>query len=412
MKYSLLNYSQLQHKRPSKFSLLVNLRWAVLALMSILLCVLMLLYKIDRYTFASLCLILIGVGVFNSYSISKLRVSEALSEWDIFFNILFDLSTLTICISICGGLASPFTSFLFIYFILGGVLLESKQSALFFLFCLLSILFLWWAPLPSLLTDGVELSSLSYFIGNIVVLGILWPLLIWIKKSLQIMERNLSQISEQLHQADRLKAYGLLSAGLSHELATPLNTILLKVNRLKRDKSLLSDEDIDIIDQATTKCLRSLGRIQQISIDSEEVSFEELNAVEAIRNIIRFKGWNLKIETKSNESILFLPMISFSQIFVDLLENAIEASGEEGTWVEIIDERERLEVKIYNHSQLDPLVLRHFGEPFVTTKEKGTGLGLYNAKIFLDSIGASLTISNETEELVCTHMTFKKRTHV
>lgn len=355
----------------------------------------MLLYNLDRMISLYLCFIFAGMGVFNSYSISKLKSVDGVSNWDIFFNILFDLVIIDICILLSGGIATPFSAFIFIYLILGGFLLDIKESMFILIASLMSLVFLWKSPLPVIISYDFHYSNLSYLVGSSIVLLILWLLITWIQKSFKEMDRNLVQISSQLQQADRLKAFGLLSAGLSHELATPLNTILLKANRIKRKGGEETREDALSLSRATDSCLKSLKRIQQISINSEELNFEEFDLISSIKNIIKFKNWNIEVKSNVSEFKYKLPIIAFSQIMVDLIENAIEASGEENVFIELINEKKNLKIKVINKSSsVDRLVLEHFGEPFVTTKEQGTGLGLYNAKIFLESIGAKFTLQN------------------
>lgn len=406
MKKSLFNYGHLQHREELKLQLLINLRWVLLLMMTILLCVLMLLYKIDRFTFFYLCLIFVGVGVFNTYSISKIKSADKVSTWDIFFSLAFDLIIVSICILLCGGITTPFSAFIFIYVILGGLLLDIKKSLLILGFSLACLLFLWLAPLPILINHRINYSEFSYLLGSSVVLFILWPLITWVQKSFSVLDRNLMQVSKQLQQADRLKAFGLLSAGLSHELATPLNTILLKSNRIKKKSGDEFKEDIELLSEATNSCLNSLKRIQQISAGSDELSFEEFNLIDSVRSLIHFKGWRIPIETEVEEFFFSLPLIGFLQIMVDLLENAIEASGEESTHIEISGSKQRLSLKIINmDAQVDRVVLDHLGEPFVTTKDQGTGLGLYNAKVFLESIGAKFSIAN-IDSGVCAEIEF------
>ncbi|PIK15024.1 ATP-binding protein [Halobacteriovorax sp. JY17] len=408
MKINLFNYGHLQHRNELKFQLLIHLRWILLSLLTILLCVLMLLYKIDRLVFFYLCFIFLGMGIFNSYSLGRLNSSKEISNWDIFFNILFDLFVISICLHLCGGIHNPFSAFILIYLILGGFLLDARESFLILIASLLSIFFLWLSPLPSLIGQEFNYNTSSYLIGSSVVISFLWALISWVQSSFKVMDRNMIRVTRQLQQADRLKALGLLSAGLSHELATPLNTILLKADRIKRKSGDEFRDDILALSEATNSCINSLRRIQQTSVSNEELDFEEIDLISSVENIIHFKNWNISI-LKEVESFKYsLPLIGFSQIMVDLIENAIEASGEENVSVLFTHSKEALQIKIINRfSKIDEVILKHFGEPFVTTKKQGTGLGLYNAKLFLESVGAKISLKN-IEEDVCVELEIER----
>ena len=194
----------------------------------------MLLYKIDRFVFFYLCFIFLGMGIFNSYSLGRLKSAKEVSKWDICFNILFDLFVISICLHLSGGIHNPFSAFILIYLILGGFLLDTKESFLVLIVSLVSIFLLWFSPLPNLIGQEFYYTTSSYLIGTSVVISFLWALISWVQSSFKLMDENMMRVTRQLQQTDRLKALGLLSAGLSHELATPLNTILLKANRIKR----------------------------------------------------------------------------------------------------------------------------------------------------------------------------------
>ncbi|RYZ81246.1 MAG: ATP-binding protein [Proteobacteria bacterium] len=43
-----------------------------------------------------------------------------------------------------------------------------------------------------------------------------------------------------------------------------------------------------------------------------------------------------------------------------------------------------------------PGILQQIGEPFVTSREQGTGLGLYVSQLFTQSLGGTLTVRNLT----------------
>ena len=355
----------------------------------------MLLYKIDRLIFFYLCFIFLGMGVFNSYSLGRLKSAKEISKWDITSNILFDLLVISICLHLCGGIHNPFSAFILIYLILGGFLLDTKESFLVLIASLVSIFLLWFSPLPNLIGQEFNYTTSSYLIGTSVVISFLWALISWVQSSFKLMDENMMRVTRQLQQTDRLKALGLLSAGLSHELATPLNTILLKANRIRRKSGDEFSEDIEALSSATTSCINSLRRIQQTSVSNEELDFEEIDLISSVENIINFKKWKISTFKEVDSFTYSLPLIGFSQIMVDLLENAIEASGEENVSLRFIHLKNSLQIKIINRfSKIDDVILKHFGEPFVTTKKQGTGLGLYNAKLFLESVGAKITLDN------------------
>ncbi|MNT56456.1 Sporulation kinase A [compost metagenome] len=96
-----------------------------------------------------------------------------------------------------------------------------------------------------------------------------------------------------------------------------------------------------------------------------------------------------------------VPELNFAQMFLNLLDNAYEASDNTVITVEIQEGANALLVQVRNSgSQFDKDVLERFGEPFVTTKSTGTGLGLYTAHLFMQSLGGSVKLSNANQGAV------------
>jgi signal transduction histidine kinase len=91
-----------------------------------------------------------------------------------------------------------------------------------------------------------------------------------------------------------------------------------------------------------------------------------------------------------------VPPLALAQVFLSLLDNADEAAPP-GTPIEV-ELASKGDQVVISFSDRGPgiagCVRRHFGEPFVTTKPQGTGLGLYNALTLAQALGGDLTVGD------------------
>jgi signal transduction histidine kinase len=93
---------------------------------------------------------------------------------------------------------------------------------------------------------------------------------------------------------------------------------------------------------------------------------------------------------------VLVPAVAFSQALINLVDNAIESGGIKSE-VEIVVVRNgsRVELSVQDRGSGWPeVVRRHLGEPFVTTKPEGIGLGLYYVHSLSEAIGAELTLDD------------------
>ena len=93
-----------------------------------------------------------------------------------------------------------------------------------------------------------------------------------------------------------------------------------------------------------------------------------------------------------------VPAIAFSQAVLNLIDNALKASGLDQP-VEVIVSRNAgvVEVSVLDRGVGWPdVVRRHLGEPFVTTRPDGVGLGLYYVHTLAEALGAELVLEDRS----------------
>ncbi len=94
-----------------------------------------------------------------------------------------------------------------------------------------------------------------------------------------------------------------------------------------------------------------------------------------------------------------LPDIAFSQALINLIENAIESAGENKPVEVVVSSRAgHIDVSVFDRGDGWPeLARQHLGEPFVTTKPHGVGLGLYYVHTLAGAVGGDFSIHDRQD---------------
>jgi two-component system sensor histidine kinase PilS (NtrC family) len=192
-------------------------------------------------------------------------------------------------------------------------------------------------------------------------------------------------LEEQLQRADRLAAVGRLASGLAHEIRNPLASISGSVQLLLEDEKV-SDEDRRlmriVIKEADRLSLLlsdflAFARPAPLQVESIDVAalIDELIVLLRVsgqfRNLTIDKGYQGPIQ-------MYVDPQKMHQVLWDLLINAGEAASPDGA-VRVGINAAQGEIIVEDTGPGIPVEDRHrLFEPFYTTKDKGTGLGLAN----------------------------------
>jgi PAS domain S-box-containing protein len=233
-----------------------------------------------------------------------------------------------------------------------------------------------------------------------------------------ITERRL--IQARLVQADRLGAFGMIAAGVAHEINTPLAYALnnlemlarrvpLLVARLAADGNEDAAEEMAQIQQMLTTAREGIDRVRNITADLKTfsrpgnehvggVDVREIleSAVNITRGDIRHRA--VLVRDYGDVATVRANPPRLGQVFLNLLLNAAQATAVGRTRpaeIEIVTrmDGDTVVVEVNDDGVGIPAALgdRIF-EPFVTSKPEGTGLGLYIARSTVREHGGNILI--------------------
>lgn len=190
---------------------------------------------------------------------------------------------------------------------------------------------------------------------------------------------------ESLRHHDRLKVLGEITAGIAHELNTPLGSIL-GFSQLIIDESQESSTlaDAQKIVHAAIHAREVVKKLMYFSCElPQRLEFISLN--ELIKEIVvlirpNLDGKEITLETKLDEHPVSVQLdtVQITQVVFNLINNALHASPKNGkVFIEICDKGEHAELIVQDFGVgMSEEVLTQIFEPFFTTKELGEGMGL------------------------------------
>lgn len=213
-------------------------------------------------------------------------------------------------------------------------------------------------------------------------------------------------LQQQLLTTEKLASIGLLSAGVAHEINTPLTGISSYVQILQKKLSASPHAKIlDKIDTQTERVARIVKNLLNFARNPSESTFFKTDLRESLQSIISlidYKLKNLNIGLEINLSPLkpiWVQEERLQQVFINIILNAIDAMPRGGTLSLELAQLDNLAVvKITDTGTgIEAQHLPHIFDPFFTTKGigKGTGLGLSISYAIIQEHDGRITVDSE-----------------
>lgn len=226
--------------------------------------------------------------------------------------------------------------------------------------------------------------------------------------------------------AQRSIAWGEVARRLAHEIKNPLTPIQLSAERLQMKlESKLTGPDVELLNKASTTIVNQVAAMKRMVDDFRDYArtppavLQPLDLNTLVEDIL-----HLYVSGEGNDIIHAnlapaLPMIlgdetQLRQVIHNLLQNAQDALQEhppadaepridvitEGIIYQSADGGTRIAVRLSisdNGPGFMPKILANAFEPYVTSKAKGTGLGLAMVKKIIEEHGGRIDIQNRDD---------------
>jgi len=233
-------------------------------------------------------------------------------------------------------------------------------------------------------------------------------LLVVRKAEITLRKRALEQrvLEDQLHHAERLAALGQMVASVSHEIKNPLGIIRSTAELLSEKSS--SDE---VQAKLSNIIVEESGRLNEVVTEfldfarPQEPHFRDCRLEEIIQRNLAFlkseldkRGIEIKNGTlKSKSFTIEADPEQLYRAFLNIFINAIQSIGDGGqVSVDIKEEGALYRIEIIDTgSGISPENLSKIFNPFFTTKDKGSGLGLSIVRKIIEIHKGTVWIESE-----------------
>lgn len=205
-----------------------------------------------------------------------------------------------------------------------------------------------------------------------------------------------------LHQ-EKMAAFGLLAAGIAHEVGNPLTSISSLVQMLRRrDQDSYTTAKLELVNGELRRIQTILHELVNFSRPASSarsrVALAEAvaEALNIVKYYMRTKGRQIETDLAPGLPPVLAVRDQLVQVFLNLVLNALDATAPGGRiLLRGAVQGEQVEVTIQdNGAGIDPEHTARIFQPYFTTKKHGTGLGLFVTRKLIIDLGGSVDFTS------------------
>lgn len=207
---------------------------------------------------------------------------------------------------------------------------------------------------------------------------------------------------DRVMQSEKLTTAGQLAAGIAHEIRNPLTSINGFV-KLLRSAERSNELYFEIIESELKRIELIVNELLVLSKPQSVHVSGPIDVFAIMEQIITLM--KVQAALKNIEIIPHYPMApvfvqgevnQLKQVFINLLKNAMEAMNQGGTiTLDILHNAQEVQIIVQDEGiGMTQEQIQTLGQPFVTTKDTGTGLGLMITKNIIHNHGGTMNVES------------------
>lgn len=364
----------------------------------------------------------------NLITYARLFSPWPVTEPEFFTQLIADMALYGALLFHMGGATNPFIFLLLVPLIIASATLSKGYiwlvSAL--VVVIYSSLLFYYEPLVKLhnshqhrIMELFDLHILGMWINFLLTVMVVTYFIVRMRHSMQRQQNRLEAEREKRIQDQQLLSLATMAAGTAHELGTPLSTMQVLLQELRHEYQDQPEllEDLQLLQQQASICSERLKQMSQ-SVQQEQASTQLLPALQIVEETLE----QMKVQRPdvtyqfhiqgAGDSPRLSCSTSLRQSLLNLLNNAADAEPK-GLEIELDWDQHSVYFRI--HDQGPGISLEqsdNLGKPFVTTKGKGLGIGLFLTATTLARYEGDVRLYNHNQGGTLTEVTLPLRSNL
>ncbi|MBA1191949.1 HAMP domain-containing histidine kinase [Pseudomonas entomophila] len=336
-----------------------------------------------------------------AFTALRLRLSLPVTELEYALQLACDLLIHSVLLYYSGGSTNPFVSYYLVPLAIAAVTLPWIYSLVLSGIALVaySLLLVQFYPLEHLPLARDTMQVYGMWLSIALAAAVITLFAARMAEELRRQEQLRSERREDSLRDEQLLAVATQAAGAAHELGTPLATMSVLLNEMRQDHSdpqLL--EDLGVLQDQVKLCKETLQHLVRAAEANRRMAVDEQPVTDWLRASL--DRWHLmRPETsyrfhrlREGEAPRLTPPPDLTQALLNLLNNAADACPD-NLEVSLDWDAHDIVITLRDHGPgVPPAIAEAIGKPFITTKGKGFGLGLFLSKASVTRAGGSVKL--------------------
>lgn len=371
--------------------------------------------------YETLYFVLLAIATFNLLTAFRLRAGWVVTPQEFFLQILLDILGVTLLFYHSGGASNPFVFYYLVPLSISAATLPWRFTWTLALLSVLAytLLLFYHVPIAGIsptaadhLSHAPELDNtlnphiLGMWFNFIISAALITFYVVKMSNALKQQQQQLNDHREESLRDEQVLAVATLAAGTAHELGSPLTTMKVLLDEMQHDYPGNDDltKDLSLLQRQVDLCSNTLKDLVQRAESNQKSGIQSMAIGDYCRRTLE-RWLLLRPEVKAEISIQNEgreQRVSYhstvDQAIINLLNNAADAAVEV-VQVNMSWDETSLTISIVDDGNGIPEQVRQqLGRPFVSTKGKGLGLGIFLSNATISRYGGTLSVADNAPQ--------------